>query len=212
MSISKVLAAALFSVGLSASQAHAVTTTFDFLFDGPDTSDTLTFSGGGIDLTVRGFTTPVSTGVAAATAIEQRAVGLGVVSSPDGDRVGTSGNGGANEVNESLEFSFNPSVTFISGFVVETAGGNENFDVLDSSGSVLESFTVSGDPGSTVQAFALTTPALGDTFTIKHEGGSGIFVRSITVEAIPGPLGIVGLVSAFALAAGVAARRRAAAA
>ncbi|MEO1687335.1 MAG: hypothetical protein AAFU61_05465, partial [Pseudomonadota bacterium] len=167
MSISKVLAAALFSVGLSASQAHAVTTTFDFLFDGPDTSDTLTFSEGGIDLTVRGFTTPVSTGVGAATAIEQTSEGLGVASRPDGDRVGTGGNGATNEVNESLEFSFNPSVTFISGFVVETAGGNEFFDVLDSSGSVLESFVVSGDPGSTVQAFALTTPVLGDTFTIK---------------------------------------------
>lgn len=195
---------------LAASPASAVTTTFEFLSDGDDDQSSLSFSQDGIDLTVEGFTTPRATGVSSATNIVQTAHGLGVATSPDSINVGTSGNNSPDEINESLKFSFTPDVTFLSGFVIETSTKTEFFDVLRADGSVIESFQFSG-PGQSIFEFELAAPEVGSMFSIRHEKGRGILVRSITVQAIPGPLGIVGLVSAFALAAGVAARRKAAA-
>lgn len=185
-------AAVVAVVGFAAPSASALDVTFDFTGNGGGLGPDETFSQLGFDVAVE------STG----GNIHQNINGLGVSGGPDSNRLGSNAS-----TSETLSFQFTPRATLLSGIFLEHQGGSESFDLLNESGSILQSFTINGAGSSSSFVTLANLNFLADSFTFRHTSGSGIRISALTVAAVPIPATGVLLLTALA-SAGFAVRRR----
>ena len=180
------------SIGLflgAHSIALAVPVTFDFTGSPNNTGDPLTYSEGGIDLTINGYPDP-------AVAVDLN-LGLGVNFTQipaDSEQIDGAGR------TETLEMEFSPNVQLLS----VTFGNVQQNDGFTLSVDGTEFFN--GDIPGLGQPFINTSSSnlIGSTFTFGvTENNDDYFIRNITVQAIATPesgttlvlagLGILGL-------------------
>lgn len=178
---------------LSASGASAATVSYNFQSGGPNGSS-VSYSTGGIDLTV--------SGAGGNVAVTNN--GLGVTGNPENGRLG---------LGETLTFDFGTvMVDQISGLIFEAGGQAEQFGITI--GGISTVFTVPAAAGTSFVNFDFTSliPTGGvSSFSIfglqpNASGNRGVKVGEITVNTIPLPAG--GLLLMSGLGALALRRRR----